>query len=459
MKPETIILGAGESGVGAALLASWLGERTFVSDAGVPNEQFLAELFKAGIPYEVDGHDEARILQAGIVVKSPGIPDSVPLIKALREKGIEVISEIEYAFRFMPANSQVVAITGSNGKTTTTMLVNHLLANGGLNVKMGGNVGVSFARLVLEQLMQQETSSNQPPIYVLELSSFQLDGIVSFRPDIAAVLNITSDHLDRYDYDINQYADSKLRIGMNQGSADLLLVHHNDETVTQAIGRAKPAANQENISNEQLLQNEMICCGTDEFSLQQTALRGRHNALNALFAVRIAQQVGLSYEAIQAGLNSFQPAAHRMEQVATVEEVLYINDSKATNVDATFFALDAMKTPVVWVAGGTDKGNDYTPLLSLAADKVSALVCLGVDNEKLKAAFKDQVNLIVETQSMQAAINQAQALAQSGDTVLLSPACASFDLFKNYIDRGDQFRETVMALAAEKSSPLKTLRS
>lgn len=443
MKLETIILGAGESGVGAALLAHQLGERVFVSDAGLPAGPFLSELFDAGIEYEVEGHDEARILKAGIVIKSPGIPDGAPLIKALRAKGIAVISEIEYAYRKLTKGQRIVAITGSNGKTTTTMLTHHLLKAGGINAEMGGNIGVSFARLVLNQLISQAPTEKT---FVLELSSFQLDGIVNFRPNIATVLNVTPDHLDRYDYQLEKYADSKLRIAMNQQPEDLLLVHHNGQAIVDAIRRANPKGEEVVISIDQLESNGKLYSGTESFELATTKLRGTHNSLNALFTIRIAQELGLSAAAIQTGLDTFNPAPHRMEAVATVAKVHYINDSKATNVDATFFALDAMTTPVVWIAGGTDKGNDYEPLLAPASQKVRALICLGVDNQKIKTAFADSVGLITECRSMEAAINQAVQLANPGDTVLLSPACASFDLFKHYIDRGNQFREQVLAL-------------
>jgi UDP-N-acetylmuramoylalanine--D-glutamate ligase len=443
MKLETIILGAGESGVGAALLAHQLGERVFVSDAGLPSGHFLSELFDAGIEYEVEGHDTERILKAGLVIKSPGIPDRVQLIKELRAKGIEVISEIEYAYRNLASGHKIVAITGSNGKTTTTMLVHHLLQTGGVNVEVGGNIGVSFARLVLEQLVNENETATT---FVLELSSFQLDGIVTFRPQIGVVLNVTPDHLDRYDYQLEKYADSKLRMAMNQLPEDLLLIHFNDTAISEAFNRAAPEGQTVEISSDQIESNGKIYSGTDGFMLTTTRLLGKHNSLNALFAIRIAQELGLSAQLIQTGLDTFNPAPHRMEAVTTVARVHYINDSKATNVDATFFALDAMTTPVVWIAGGTDKGNDYAPLLELASEKVRALVCLGVDNEKIKTAFVDSVGLISETRSMEAAINQALQLAQPGDTVLLSPACASFDLFNNYIDRGDQFREMVLAM-------------
>lgn len=446
MTPEIIILGAGESGIGAALLAQWLGERVFVSDAGTPSQAFLDELFAAGIEYEVEGHDEERILAAKLIIKSPGIPDKVALIQRLKDRGIEVVSEIEFAFRHRPEGCRIVAITGSNGKTTTTMLTNHILLSGGLNIRMGGNIGTSFARLVLEDLQRDKIPAAHPLTYVLELSSFQLDGLVNFRSDISAVLNITPDHLDRYEYQLAKYADSKLSITKNQTVDDLFLVFYNDAIVGEAFARATPASEVIEIEENQIDQGAKLISGYDIFDLTTTQLRGKHNGLNALFAIRIAQELEVNRDLIQTGLDTFQPAAHRMENVATINDVLYINDSKATNVDATFFALDAMTTPVVWIAGGTDKGNDYTPILPIAADKVKALVCLGVDNSKLLAAFAGAIPLILETASIQEALQHSTKLTSRGDTVLLSPACASFDLFKNYIDRGDQFREGVMAL-------------
>lgn len=444
MKLETIILGAGESGVGAALLAQWLGERVFVSDAGTPDDRFMSELFDAGIEYEVAGHDKERILNAGIVIKSPGIPDSVQLIKDLKAKGIEVVSEIEYAYRFKPANCQIVAITGSNGKTTTTMLTNHLLLSGGLNVRMGGNVGTSFARLVMEDL--QTAAKDQALIYVLELSSFQLDGINSFRPNLATVLNITADHLDRYDYKLENYANSKLRISQSQLAEDKFLVYYNDEATVEAVQLANPVAEIIEIKEDQIGKDGKIYAGYDSFNLTTTQLRGKHNALNALFAISIAQEYDVNHQAIQTGLDTFQTVVHRMESVATIDNVLYINDSKATNVDATYFALDAMTTPIIWIAGGTDKGNEYDQIIPLAAEKARALICLGADNSKLIAAFGEHIAQISESRSMEDALKQARQLAQSGDTVLLSPACASFDLFKNFAARGDQFRDGVRAM-------------
>lgn len=442
MERETIILGAGESGVGAALLAQRLGRRVFVSDAGQPADRFLQELLEAGIEYEAGGHDQVRILEAALVIKSPGIPDKVALIQALRAKGVEVISEIEYAFRALSGNCKVVAITGSNGKTTTTSLTYHLLQKGGLDVAVGGNIGSSFARMLA-------TEQPLPACVVLELSSFQLDGVTSFRADIGALLNITPDHLDRYDYRLDLYAASKFRIGAFQQAGDKFLYYQEDPITMQYMPSHPVGGQPIGISQGQIAANKQLLTSQGQaFSLATGKLRGQHNALNALFAIRIAQELGLSAAAIQLGLDSFQPVPHRMEEVLEWKGVCYINDSKATNVDAVFYALDAVQTPMVWIAGGTDKGNDYTPLLAVAAEKVHTLVCLGLDNEKLKATFTSIIPCVVEAASMAEALFKAHYFAQAGDTVLLSPACASFDLFKNYIDRGEQFREGITALAA-----------
>lgn len=447
MERETIILGAGESGVGAALLAQSLGRRVFVSDAGQPADRFLRELLEAGIEYEAGGHNQARILQAAIVIKSPGIPDKIALIQALKAKGVEVISEIEYAYRALPSTCQVVAITGSNGKTTTTSLTYHLLEKGGVDVAVGGNIGSSFARMLAGK-------QPLPACIVLELSSFQLDGINSFRANIAALLNITPDHLDRYDYRMELYAASKFRIGAFQQPTDKFLYYQEDPFTVQYMPSHSIAGQQIGIQRQQIATDKLTLSSNGQsFSLASGRLRGQHNARNALFAIRIAQEMGLSAELIQAALDSFQPVAHRMEEVLAWEGVRYINDSKATNVDAVFYALDAMQTPIVWVAGGTDKGNDYSPLLDLAATKVHTLVCLGLDNEKLKTAFSAIVPTVVEARSMPEALAKARHFARPADTVLLSPACASFDLFKNYIDRGEQFRKGVEALATSSTDP------
>ncbi len=443
MERETIILGAGESGVGAALLAQRLGRRVFVSDAGQPADRFLRELLEAGIEYEAGGHNQARILEAALVVKSPGIPDKVALIQALKAKGVEVISEIEYAHRALPSVCQVVAITGSNGKTTTTSLTYHLLQKGGLDVAVGGNIGSSFARMLA-------TEQPLPAWVVLELSSFQLDGVNSFRAAIGALLNITPDHLDRYEYRLDLYAASKFRIGAFQQPSDQFLYYQEDPITLQYMPDHPIGGLPVGISQGQIAADKQTLRSQGQtFSLSTGKLRGRHNALNALFAIRIAQELGLSAAAIQLGLDSFQPVPHRMEEVLEWKGVRYINDSKATNVDAVFYALDAMQTPLVWIAGGTDKGNDYSPLLGVAAEKVHTLVCLGLDNEKLKNTFSVIIPCIVEAASMAEALFKAHYFAQAGDTVLLSPACASFDLFKHYIDRGEQFRAGVTALAAD----------
>lgn len=431
---ELIILGGGESGVGAALLARQLGLPVFLSDRGQLSAAHRDELSAAEIPFEEGQHTEERILAAREVIKSPGIPDSVPLVRKLRERGVPVIGEIEFASRY--TRSQIIGITGSNGKTTAAMLTYHLLRAASLDVKLGGNIGHSFARLLTE---------DPAVLYVLELSSFQLDSIRQFRPHVGVVLNITPDHLDRYDYQLERYADSKLRITMNQREDDLFLYWAEDPVLAAAFERNGTQARTEAIS-EAAITGSQIQVADTTYDLSTGRLRGKHNALNAAFALRIAHEFGAEPAALQIGLDSFEPAPHRLEKVAEIDGVSYINDSKATNVDAVYYALDAMDRPIVWIAGGTDKGNDYTPLLELAKEKVRALVCLGVDNEKLRAAFAEQIPTTVETRSMEAAIAQARALAQPGDVVLLSPACASFDLFKNYGDRGDQFRAHIKAL-------------
>jgi UDP-N-acetylmuramoylalanine--D-glutamate ligase len=430
---ELIVLGGGESGVGAALLARQLGLPVFLSDRGQLAADHRAELNAAGISFEEGGHDAARILAADEVIKSPGIPDTVPLVEQLRAQGTPVIGEIEFASRYCRA--QLIAITGSNGKTTAAMLTYHLLKAGSLDVKLGGNIGHSFARLLTEPLAA---------LYVLELSSFQLDSIRQFRPRVAAVLNITADHLDRYGYQLDRYADSKLRITKNQRPDDLFLYWEEDPVLRQALARNGSRARQETIT-EAMISGPLIEVAGTTYDLSTGRLRGQHNAFNAAFALRIAREFDVEPAALQIGLDSFRPAPHRLELVAEIGGVQYINDSKATNVDAVYYALDAMERPIVWIAGGTDKGNDYTPLLALAKAKVKTLVCLGVDNEKLKAAFAEQLPTTVETRSMEQALAAARTHAQSGDVVLLSPACASFDLFENYQDRGDQFRTLINA--------------
>lgn len=434
------ILGAGESGTGAALLAKAKGHEVLVSDLGIIQDHFKRELEAEGIEYEEGKHTWERILTAEEVIKSPGIPDKAPLVKALRENGIPVISEIEFAARY--STTFTIGITGSNGKTTTTRLTWHLLQQAGLKAGLGGNVGYSFARLVLE---------GNYDYFVLELSSFQLDGVLTFRPDIAMLLNITPDHLDRYDYKMENYVASKFRIAMNQGESDLFIFNADDANMTDYMSRNGIASRRAPIA-ENAIEGTQIKVGASVFDMLKTPLQGRHNYMNALFAVQTAKELGLSDDAIRAGLKSFVNVPHRMERIAEIDGVPYINDSKATNVDAVFYALDAMTTPVVWIVGGQDKGNDYEPLRQLVRQKVRAIVCLGIDNAKIVEFFGSDIADITETNSAETAAYAAMKLAQPGDTVLLSPACASFDLFRNYEDRGDQFREAVLKIQSEKTT-------
>ncbi|MCO6481081.1 MAG: UDP-N-acetylmuramoyl-L-alanine--D-glutamate ligase [Phaeodactylibacter sp.] len=425
------ILGAGESGIGAALLAKKHGHDVFVSDRGAIKEAFKRELESHGVAYEEQQHSWERISQAGEVVKSPGIPDHVPIIKELVSKGIPVISEIEFAGRYTMA--KLIGITGSNGKTTTTRLAHHLLTEAGFDTGMAGNVGKSFARSLSED--------KKHAYYVLELSSFQLDGIRDFRPDIALLLNITPDHLDRYEYQMENYIRSKFRIAMNQQPEDVFLYNADDENIGGYMRTHRLRPRLHPISGS-MAEDNQLHVGGSAFDMRESSLRGRHNFMNALFALSAAKLWGAEDEALQRGLNTFVNVAHRMERVAFIDGVEYINDSKATNVDAVFFALDAMDKPVVWIAGGQDKGNDYGPLMELVKTKVRALVCLGVDNRKLLDTFSGIT--AAEARSAEEAVAKASRLARPGDAVLLSPACASFDLFKNYEDRGEQFKEAVL---------------
>ncbi|MEN0002622.1 MAG: UDP-N-acetylmuramoyl-L-alanine--D-glutamate ligase [Bacteroidota bacterium] len=436
MSKEVVILGAGESGIGAAILAQQKGFEVFVSDRGTIQEKYKEELTTYGIPNEEGQHDENRILAAAMIVKSPGIPDTVPLIKAAVEKGIPVISEIEFAYRYTDA--KLIAITGTNGKTTTTLLLYHVLKTAGFRVELAGNVGFSFARKVAQ--------AEQPDYYVLELSSFQLDGIRQFRPNIALLLNITPDHLDRYDYQMAYYIRSKFRIAMNQTEEDSFFYNGEDANITaaphwDALKAKRLPIRYSTIEKEGLLHEQ------GQFEIK---MLGQHNAINTAFAVQVALHLGASPRLVQQGIDTFVGAPHRLEVVATIDEVLYINDSKGTNVDATFYALDAMTGPTVWIAGGQDKGNDYTSLLPLVKKYVKALVCLGADNTKLIATFGPLVATVVETKTAAAAAEAAQHLAKAGDTVLLSPACASFDLFDNFAQRGDLFRAAVLTLKENK---------
>ena len=432
------ILGAGESGIGAALLAQKLGCSVFVSDYGKTKPAFKAELEKNNLPYEEGQHTTERILQAEEIIKSPGIPDTIPIVRAAAEKGIPVISEIEFAARHTSA--RIIAVTGSNGKTTTVNLTHHLLRVGGLHAEKAGNVGKSFARSIFEE--------EDFAVYVLELSSFQLDGITDFRPDIAVLLNITPDHLDRYDYEMSKYARSKFRIAMNQTPADLFLLNYdlgvNYEEFDISGDELDRLEARRNYVRMQFAEANKITVGKTDFTLKNVNLSGPHNQFNTVCAVTIARELGVSDADIQEGLNTFVNDPHRMEPVAEVNGVRYINDSKATNTDSTFYALQSVPAPVVLIMGGTDKGNDYTSLAELAEEKVKALICLGLDNERLIEFFSPLLKNIEEARSAAEAVKLASLYAEPGDTVLLSPACASFDLFDNYEDRGRQFKSAVI---------------
>lgn len=431
---KIVILGSGESGVGAALLAKKLGHEVFVSDKGSIAEKYKQELNENAIPYEEGEHTLTKILDADEIIKSPGIPDRVPVIQAALERGIPVISEIEFASRH--TDSTVIAITGSNGKTTTTKLTFHLLQTAGFDVAVGGNVGYSFARLVAEV---------KKAYYVLEISSFQLDNIQKFQPDIAMLLNISPDHLDRYDYKMDNYISAKFRIFENQNSSNLFLYNADDEYIMKRLKDIKLSPKGAAISAK-MIENSTLRVGESVFDMSRSQLKGRHNYMNALFAIQAAKALGAGDESIRQGLETFVNVVHRMELVATVNDVEYINDSKATNVDAVFYALEAMTKPIIWIVGGQDKGNDYEPLMRFVRDKVKAIVCMGLDNSKIIKAFAEYGKPIVETKSAADAVKTSEKLAIPGDVVLLSPACASFDLFKNYEDRGNQFKEAVLKL-------------
>ncbi|MBL7807431.1 MAG: UDP-N-acetylmuramoyl-L-alanine--D-glutamate ligase [Saprospiraceae bacterium] len=441
MKKRIVILGSGESGTGAARLAKFLGFDVFVSDKGPIKDVFKQELDANGIPWEENQHTLTQILNASEIIKSPGIPEKSDVMKAVREKGINVIGEIEFGYRYA-GKCRIVAITGSNGKTTTTELTWHLMHEAGLPVRKGGNVGNSFARMVLDDLVSGNIKSKDR-VFVLEVSSFQLDDIQQFRPYISMLLNITPDHLDRYEYKLENYAAAKFRVSMNQRRGDKFIYNGYDPVIREnwkETGAKKVAI------RKGFFKNGVITVGKIRFDMTQSALKGPHNMFNAVCAIRAALFMGADPAKIQQGLNSFETPPHRLEKVAVIRGVTWINDSKATNVDSVFYALQAMDAPTVWIVGGQDKGNDYEPLLKWVKKKVKAIVCMGVDNTKIVKSFKAMKKPMVETSSAQEAVAQAAKLAEAGDVVLLSPACASFDLFKNYEDRGAQFREAVKAL-------------
>jgi len=437
-----VVLGGGESGVGTAILGKKKGYDVFVSDFGKIKENYKEVLTINKIPWEDEKHTEALILNADVVMKSPGMPDKAPIVRQLMEKQIPVISEIECDIPFTDA--KIIGSTGSNGKTTTTLLTYHLLKQGGLNVGLAGNIGKSFAWQVVD---------NNHEYYVLELSSFQLDGIVNFKPHIAVITNISPDHLDRYNYDFNLYIASKFRITENQTTADYLIVDNEDSAIQNWLQNNKtqatvyPFSLQEELENGCYLKEDTIYTNinNEEFTMpiKELALEGKHNVKNAMAATAVAQLLKIRKQTIRESLSNFQGAEHRLEKVLKIQNVQYINDSKATNVNATFFALDSMNTPTVWIVGGVDKGNDYDELMSLVREKVKGIICLGVDNQKLFNTFNGVVDVMIETTSMTEAVKIAQRMAEKGDTVLLSPACASFDLFENYEDRGKQFKQAV----------------
>ena len=441
-----VVLGGGESGVGTAILGKKKGYDVFVSDFGKIKENYKEVLTINGIAWEDEKHTEELILNADVVMKSPGIPEKAPIVKKLIEKGIPVISEIEFAIQFTDATT--VGITGSNGKTTTTLLTYHLLKQGGLNVGLAGNIGKSFAWQVAE---------NKHDIYVLELSSFQLDGIINYKPHIAIITNISPDHLDRYNYDYNLYIDSKFRITKNQTEADYLIYDNEDDAIQNWLNKntikankvrfsltGKPEKDGGFIENNNI--NSTIKNDTFTMPINELALEGKHNIKNAMAATAVAQLLNIRKQTIRESLTNFQGVEHRLEKVLKIQGVQYINDSKATNVNSVFYALDSMTTPTVWIVGGVDKGNDYDELMPLVREKVKAIVCLGVDNTKISNAFNNVVDVMVETTSMSEAVQIAQRLAEKGDSVLLSPACASFDLFENYEDRGKQFKQAIYNL-------------
>ncbi|MFH7000220.1 UDP-N-acetylmuramoyl-L-alanine--D-glutamate ligase [Flavobacterium sp. FlaQc-57] len=437
-----VVLGGGESGVGTAILGKKKGYDVFVSDFGKIKESYKEVLIINKIAWEEERHTEDLILNADVVMKSPGIPEKSPIVQKLLAAGIKVISEIEFAKPFTEALT--IGITGSNGKTTTTMLTHHLLKSAGLNVGLGGNIGKSFAWQVAE---------NKFDAYVLELSSFQLDGIIDYRPDIAIITNISPDHLDRYEYKYHKYIDSKFRITMNQTESDYLIYDADDEAITEWLKNNKTKAKLIPFSltekfdeGASINNNKMeIKINQEEFTMEteHIALEGKHNMKNAMAASSVAKLMQIRNATIRESLSNFQGVEHRLEKVLKIQNVQYINDSKATNVNATFFALDSMNVPTVWIVGGVDKGNDYNELMSLVREKVKAIICLGVDNHKIINAFGNVVDIMVEVNNMNDAVKTAQRLTEKGDAVLLSPACASFDLFENYEDRGKQFKQAV----------------
>lgn len=445
MNKRIVILGAGESGVGAAVLAQAKGFDVFVSDLGKISDKYKKALQEYKIDFEEGEHSEDKILSANEVVKSPGIPDKAPLILKLKGKGIPVISEIEFAGRYSKA--KMICITGSNGKTTTTLMLYHMLKKAGLNVGLAGNVGESLAWQVAEKNFDY---------YVLELSSFQLDGMYQFKADIAILLNITPDHLDRYDYKMQNYVDSKFRIIQNLTESDAFVYCYDDEIISKEMenwnskAQLFPFSVKKELKTGGWLEKELLTIDCNEYKIsmdkKDLSLPGIHNVYNSLASGIAGSVLGIRKDAIRESLCDFQGVNHRLEKVVKVRGIQFINDSKATNINSTWYALESMEEPVVWIVGGVDKGNDYSVLYDLVDEKVKGIVCLGVDNEKIHKAFDGRVKTIVDANSMEKAVKLSYEIANKEDVVLLSPACASFDLFKSYEDRGDQFKEEVRNL-------------
>ncbi len=445
MNERVVILGAGESGTGAAILAKARGYDVFVSDQGVIKEQYKRELEEHTIDFEEGVHTEEKILNAALLIKSPGIPDKAAIVKLAKSKGIEIIDEIEFAFRYL--KGKVIAITGTNGKTTTTLLTYHLLKSAGFSVALAGNVGESLARKV---------ASESHDWYLIEISSFQLDGTKTFRPNIGILLNITPDHLDRYEYKMQNYINAKFRLVQSMTKEDFFIYYDQDPIINESLQSRSMNSKMLAVSLKSegkataYYDGRKMNFSMDQKSFQiaqsETTLKGPHNLINTMSAVSAAYLAGVSIESIKSGLKTFVNAPHRLEAIATINGVEFVNDSKATNVDSVVYGLGSYKGPLVWIAGGIDKGNDYNLIMDQVKEKVRVLICLGKDNEKLKKAFGGVVQEIYETQSVKELAQLAFDVAKSGDVVLLSPACASFDLFKNYEDRGSQFRNEVLEL-------------
>ncbi len=442
---RVVVLGGAESGVGAAVLAKVKGFDVFLSDKGQIKESYIDTLKKWDIPFEQGQHTEELILSADEVVKSPGIPGTVPMVQKVKENGIPVISEIEFASRYDSAKK--ICITGSNGKTTTTSLIYYLLKNAGLNVGLGGNIGQSYA---------YQVATEHFDYYVLEISSFQLDDIRDFRPDIAIITNITPDHLDRYDHKMENYINAKFNITRNLREDDCFIFDSDDSItvghLSKIVLRCKmlPFSQEKELEQGAFLRDDKMIVRVDDEEtdvfLESLALGGKHNIYNSMAAALAAKATGIESDVIRNSLATFKPIEHRLEPVLSIKDVLYINDSKATNVDSAWYALECQKRPVVWILGGTDKGNDYSVLNDLVKEKVKGIVCLGVDNKKIHEAFGGMVSRMEDAGSADEAVRKAAAMAEAGDVVLLSPCCASFDLFKNYEDRGEKFKAAVRNL-------------